>query len=87
RTDIESFLRNEKTSFQAAQNAKWEYTMNDWKLMNALIGLSQNWIKVLAQTDQSEAGIEFLSRFDKFRPHAMHIALTLSELSSPMRPN
>ncbi|KAL1380034.1 hypothetical protein pipiens_003654 [Culex pipiens pipiens] len=54
RTDIESFLRNEMTWFQAAQNAKWEYTMNDWKLekvklMNALIGMSQNWIKLIQQ--------------------------------------
>lgn len=63
-TDIQSFLRNEKenailsvieevhkNSYQAAQNQKWEHTMNDWKLekvklMNALIGPSQNWIDI-----------------------------------------
>ncbi|EDS25850.1 nuclear pore complex protein Nup93 [Culex quinquefasciatus] len=70
-TDIQSFLRNEKenailsvieevhkNSFQAAQNAKWEHTMNDWKLekvklMNALIGPSQNWIDIRKGPEQT----------------------------------
>ncbi|KAL1377583.1 hypothetical protein pipiens_016166 [Culex pipiens pipiens] len=70
-TDIQSFLRNEKenailsvieevhkNSLQAAQNAKWEHTMNDWKLekvklMNALVGPSQNWMDIRKGPEQT----------------------------------
>lgn len=70
-TDIQSFLRNEKenailsvieevhkNSYQAAQNQKWEHTMNEWKLekvklMNALIGPSQNWIDIRKGPEQT----------------------------------
>ncbi|KAL9698974.1 hypothetical protein quinque_002415 [Culex quinquefasciatus] len=70
-TDIQSFLRNEKenailsvieevhkNSLQAAQNAKWEHTMNDWKLekvklMNALVGSSQNWMDIRKGPEQT----------------------------------
>lgn len=36
--------------------------------------------QVLALTGQFEPAIEFLSRFDRYRTHAVHIALALSEL-------
>ncbi|EDS28883.1 nuclear pore complex protein Nup93 [Culex quinquefasciatus] len=66
-----AFLRNEKenailsvieevhkNSLQAAQNAKWEHTMNDWKLekvklMNALVGPSQNWMDIRKGPEQT----------------------------------
>uniref|UniRef100_A0A7G3AGN5 Nuclear pore protein n=1 Tax=Lutzomyia longipalpis TaxID=7200 RepID=A0A7G3AGN5_LUTLO len=38
------------------------------------------YFQVLALTGQFEVAIEFLSRFERFRPHAVHIALALSEL-------
>lgn len=38
------------------------------------------YFQVLALTGQFEAAIEFLSRFERFRTHAVHIALALSEL-------
>ncbi|KAL9692103.1 hypothetical protein quinque_000048, partial [Culex quinquefasciatus] len=70
-TDIQSFLRNEKenailsvieevhkNSLQAAQNAKWEHTLNDWKLekvklINALVGQSQNWMDIRKGPEQT----------------------------------
>ncbi|EDS44725.1 nuclear pore complex protein Nup93 [Culex quinquefasciatus] len=66
-----TFLRNEKenailsvteevhkNSLQAAQNAKWEHTMNDWKLekvklINALVGPSQNWMDIRKGPEQT----------------------------------
>ncbi|KAL9704593.1 hypothetical protein quinque_008111 [Culex quinquefasciatus] len=47
-----------KNSLQAAQNAKWEHTMNDWKLekvklMNALVGPSQNWMDLRKGPEQT----------------------------------
>lgn len=38
------------------------------------------YFQVLALTGQFEPAIEFLSRFDRYRTHAVHIALALSEL-------
>ncbi|XP_053681356.1 nuclear pore complex protein Nup93-1-like [Anopheles nili] len=38
------------------------------------------YFQLLALTGQYEAGIEFLSRFDKYRVHAVHIGLALNEL-------
>uniref|UniRef100_A0A6B2EA94 Nuclear pore protein n=1 Tax=Phlebotomus kandelakii TaxID=1109342 RepID=A0A6B2EA94_9DIPT len=38
------------------------------------------YFQVLALTGQFEVAIEFLSRFERFRPHAIHIALALNEL-------
>lgn len=38
------------------------------------------YFQVLALTGQFEAAIEFLSRFDRYRTHAVHIALALNEL-------
>lgn len=38
------------------------------------------YFQVLTLTGQFEAAIEFLSRFERFRTHAVHIALALSEL-------
>lgn len=38
------------------------------------------YFQVLALTGQFEAAIEFLSRFERFRAHAVHIALALNEL-------
>lgn len=38
------------------------------------------YFQLLALTGQFEAAIEFLSRFDRYRTHAVHIALALSEL-------
>lgn len=45
-------------SYQSAQNQKWKHTMNDWKqekikLMNALIGPSQNWIDIRKGPEQT----------------------------------
>lgn len=45
-------------SFQTAQTKKWEYIMNDWKqekvkLMNALIGKSENWIDIRKTPEQT----------------------------------
>lgn len=45
-------------SFQSAQTKKWEYIMSDWKqekvkLMNALIGKSENWIDIRKAPEQS----------------------------------
>lgn len=40
----------------------------------------QRYFEVLALTGQFEAGIEFLSRFERFRTHAVHFALALNEL-------
>lgn len=45
-------------SFQSAQNQKWEHIMTDWKqekvkLMNALIGPSQNWIDIRKLPEQT----------------------------------
>lgn len=40
----------------------------------------QRYFEVLALTGQFEAAIEFLSRFERFRTHAVHIALALNEL-------
>lgn len=36
--------------------------------------------QVLALTGQFEPAIEFLSRFDRYRTHAVHIALALNEM-------
>lgn len=70
-TDVQGFLRNEKetailsvieevhkTSYQSAQNQKWEHILSDWKqekikLMNALIGPSQNWIDIRKGPEQT----------------------------------
>lgn len=70
-TDIQGFLRNEKenailsvieevhkSSYQSAQNQKWEHLISDWKLekvklMNALIGPSQNWIDIRKGPEQT----------------------------------
>lgn len=38
------------------------------------------YFQVLALTGQFEPAIEFLSRFDRYRPHAVHIALALNEM-------
>jgi nuclear pore complex protein Nup93 len=38
------------------------------------------YFQILVLTGQFEAGIEFLSRFERFRTHAVHFALALSEL-------
>lgn len=38
------------------------------------------YFQVLALTGQFEPAIEFLSRFDRYRSHAVHIALALNEL-------
>lgn len=38
------------------------------------------YFQLLALTGQYEAGIEFLSRFEKYRVHAVHIGLALNEL-------
>lgn len=38
------------------------------------------YFQVLVLTGQFEAAIEFLSRFERFRTHAVHIALALNEL-------
>lgn len=38
------------------------------------------YFQVLALTGQFEPAIEFLARFDRYRTHAVHIALALSEL-------
>lgn len=38
------------------------------------------YFQVLALTGQFEAAIEFLSRFERYRTHAVHFALALSEL-------
>lgn len=38
------------------------------------------YFQVLALTGQFEAAIEFLSRTEKYRTHAVHIALALNEL-------
>ncbi|GAB0099912.1 Nuclear pore protein [Sergentomyia squamirostris] len=38
------------------------------------------YFQVLALTGQFEVAIEFLSRFERFRPHAVHIALALNEM-------
>lgn len=38
------------------------------------------YFQVLALTGQFEPAIEFLSRFDRYRTHAVHIALALNEL-------
>lgn len=35
---------------------------------------------MLALTGQFEPAIEFLSRFDRYRTHAVHIALALNEM-------
>ncbi|CAG9807920.1 unnamed protein product [Chironomus riparius] len=40
----------------------------------------QRYFEVLALTGQFEAGIEFLSRFERYRTHAVHFALALNEL-------
>ncbi|KAG5670116.1 hypothetical protein PVAND_000399 [Polypedilum vanderplanki] len=40
----------------------------------------QRYFEVLALTGQFEAAIEFLSRFDRYRTHAVHFALALNEL-------
>lgn len=47
-----------KNSYQSAQNQKWEHIIGDWKqekikLMNALIGPSQNWIDVRKGPEQT----------------------------------
>lgn len=47
-----------KNSYQSAQNQKWEHIISDWKLekvklMNALIGPSQNWIDVRKGPEQT----------------------------------
>ncbi|KAJ6638477.1 Nuclear pore complex protein Nup93-1 [Pseudolycoriella hygida] len=47
-----------KNSYQSAQTQKWKHTMNDWKqekikLMNALIGPSQNWIDIRKAPEQT----------------------------------
>lgn len=38
------------------------------------------YFQALALTGQFEASIEFLSRFERFRNHAVHIALALNEM-------
>jgi nuclear pore complex protein Nup93 len=38
------------------------------------------YFQILVLTGQFEAGIEFLSRFERFRTHAVHFALALNEL-------
>lgn len=38
------------------------------------------YFQLLALTGQFEAAIEFLSRFERYRTHAVHIALALNEL-------
>lgn len=38
------------------------------------------YFQILVLTGQFEAGIEFLSRFDRYRTHAVHFALALNEL-------
>lgn len=38
------------------------------------------YFQVLALTGQFEPAIEFLARFDRYRTHAVHIALALNEL-------
>lgn len=40
----------------------------------------QRYFEVLTLTGQFEAAIEFLSRFERFRTHAVHFALALNEL-------
>lgn len=47
-----------KNSFNSAQTQKWEHILNDWrqekvKLMNALIGPSQNWLDVRKGPEQT----------------------------------
>lgn len=47
-----------KNSYLSAQNQKWEHILNDWKqekikLMNALIGPSQNWIDIRKGPEQT----------------------------------
>jgi nuclear pore complex protein Nup93 len=47
-----------KTSYENAQAQKWEHVMNEWKmekikLMNALIGPSQNWIDLKKGAEQT----------------------------------
>lgn len=47
-----------KNSYQSAQNKKWDHIFSDWKqekikLMNALIGPSQNWIDVRKNPEQT----------------------------------
>lgn len=47
-----------KNSYESAQNKKWEHIISDWKqekikLMNALIGPSQNWIDVRKGPEQT----------------------------------
>lgn len=47
-----------KNSYQSAQNQKWEHIISDWKqekvkLMNALIGPSQNWIDIRKGPEQT----------------------------------
>lgn len=39
------------------------------------------YFQVLALTGQFEPAIEFLSRFDRFRTHAVHIALAINEMN------
>lgn len=47
-----------QSSYNAAQSHKWEHIMNEWKqekakLMNALIGPSQNWIDIRKGPEQT----------------------------------
>lgn len=38
------------------------------------------YFQLLALTGQFEAALEFLSRFERYRTHAVHMALALSEI-------
>lgn len=47
-----------KNSYLSAQNQKWDHILSDWKLekiklMNALIGPSQNWIDIRKGPEQT----------------------------------
>lgn len=52
-------------------------TISKSSLSKHLIGYI---FKVLSLTGQFEPAIEFLSRFDRYRTHAVHIALALNEM-------
>ncbi|XP_031627562.1 nuclear pore complex protein Nup93-1-like [Contarinia nasturtii] len=56
-----------KNSYLSAQNQKWEHILSDWKqekikLMNALIGPSQNWIELVRKGPEQTVLNESIAR-------------------------
>lgn len=66
-------------SFAAAESKKWDFILTDWrqekvKLMNALVGKSENWIDIRRQPEQTILGETTFGGHSNLTSHQMGYA-------------